>query len=410
MTIKNGQPTNANDVIKSIGVTAGQLAYFGVKSDASNWTNGNFLGADIFTDSNGAKNTIDTAESSASYNSSGKYYELPNFDDIDYYVIIEADSYSGNANNITQFASGKWLVYDDTYDANIEVQRAKVWETLLYDEELTNFSNISAVKVSDSNDVGFRGYKITFSASTSVGNSKYVTLTFSNTTDNYVSSWSNLSVSSSNWNDVGSEYLRWECPAGTTLNQASKSTQTSNEIGTDRSSDEKTNPSNARINQYSSGTATMNGSAKVIFLCKSEISDSSSGSPTYNITDYYTDHSIPNTTQADTLANEGVIGGNFSVTTNTILNDVTPKSIVVYGKAEIPTDTDITIDVSDDGGSNWDITNQSVNYISDSNSFYSVIDTTTLSGSDLALKFNLSSTDTSKTPKFYGYSVVITDS
>jgi len=89
-----------------------------------------------------------------------------------------------------------------------------------------------------------------------------------------------------------------------------------------------------------------------------------------------------------------------AVETNTIVNDIIPKSIVVYGETDIPTDTSITVDVSDDGGSTWDLTGKSLD---------TAIDTSTFSTGNLALKFNLATTDTSATPKIYGYGVAITD-
>jgi len=76
MTIQNGQVADADEVIKSIGVTTAQLAYFGVKSDSTNWANENYLGADIFTDSNGAKGTIDTTNSTARWSDTNDAYVL----------------------------------------------------------------------------------------------------------------------------------------------------------------------------------------------------------------------------------------------------------------------------------------------------------------------------------------------
>ena len=87
-----------------------------------------------------------------------------------------------------------------------------------------------------------------------------------------------------------------------------------------------------------------------------------------------------------------------TVETNTIIDEVVPDSIVVYGKKETPTSTNITVDVSQDGGATWDVTNQDFN---------TAIDTSSFTGSNLALKFNLSTTDTSVTPKLYGYGVNI---
>ena len=105
-------------------------------------------------------------------------------------------------------------------------------------------------------------------------------------------------------------------------------------------------------------------------------------------------------TRLYTLEYGTTYGSSSTVETNTIIDEVVPKSIVVYGKTDIPTGTSITVDVSDDGGSTFSITGKSLN---------TYIDTSSFSGSDLALKFNLATTDTSITPKLYGYGVAITD-
>lgn len=86
--------------------------------------------------------------------------------------------------------------------------------------------------------------------------------------------------------------------------------------------------------------------------------------------------------------------------TNSIISDNVPDSIVVYGETDLPTDTSITVDVSDDGGSTWDLTDKELN---------TAIDTSSFSTGNLALKFNLATTDTSVTPKLYGYGVAIID-
>jgi len=305
MTIKNGQPTEASDVIKSIGVTAGQLAYFGITTDSTNWTNENYLGADIFTDSNGVKNTIDTANTTAIY--SPNLYFLPFTDEASGDTTHNPDGFSNPENAFDG---------DDGTYAN----------------KSSNQGNLGKTFSSSRTIVGCR-----------------------------------VKAESESVGGASAAHIRIQTYDGSTWTNAT------GDLG-------------ISVDRYIPINKTCKG-IRVSFFNGNNLP------PLRVYTLEYGD--------ADTSA---------VVETNTILNDVTPKSIVVYGKAEIPTDTDITIDVSDDGGLNWDITNQSVNYISDSNSFYSVIDTTTLSGSDLALKFNLSTTDTSKTPKFYGYSVVITDS
>ena len=85
---------------------------------------------------------------------------------------------------------------------------------------------------------------------------------------------------------------------------------------------------------------------------------------------------------------------------NSVFN-ITPKSMVIYANTTLPTDTNITVDISDDGGSTYILTDQPLD---------EYIDTTSLSGTDISLKFNLTTTDTAATPKLTGWSAVIMDS
>lgn len=108
---------------------------------------------------------------------------------------------------------------------------------------------------------------------------------------------------------------------------------------------------------------------------------------TYNITSVISQNATYNTGK--------------TVETNEIISlAVAPKSILVYGHKTLPTNTSITVDVSDDGGTSFEITGQSLN---------SYIDTSTMAGTSLSLKFTLATSDTSVTPLLYGYSVIVTD-
>jgi len=88
-----------------------------------------------------------------------------------------------------------------------------------------------------------------------------------------------------------------------------------------------------------------------------------------------------------------------TVETNQIMDcGSAPASLVVYAHKTTPAGTSITVDVSDDGGTTWDITDKALN---------TAIDCTSLSGSSIALKFKLK-TDGTDTPLMYGYGVAIT--
>lgn len=76
-------------------------------------------------------------------------------------------------------------------------------------------------------------------------------------------------------------------------------------------------------------------------------------------------------------------------------------TIVTESVASPTTLTDITLDVSDDGGGSFAITAQS----RDGNSF--LVDTSSLTGTFLALKFNLDTNDTDFTPNLKGFGVFV---
>ena len=84
--------------------------------------------------------------------------------------------------------------------------------------------------------------------------------------------------------------------------------------------------------------------------------------------------------------------------TETSVFSKNPNGLVIYASKLTPTNTSITVDISDDGGSTWEITGQS---------FDTPIDTTSLAGSNIALKFNLATTNEETTPILYGWSAVI---
>jgi len=79
--------------------------------------------------------------------------------------------------------------------------------------------------------------------------------------------------------------------------------------------------------------------------------------------------------------------------TNTLTLNGTEDVLSVYADKEVPTNTNITVDISDGTNS---ITGQPVN---------STIDISSLGSGTLQLTFNLTTTDTTVTPKIYGWSV-----
>ena len=94
MTIDNGQTANADDVLASIGNTTAQLAYEQVKSDSTNWTNTDYLGADIFTAKEGGTTTVDTTATTSIYNEDDDNYNLSITDESGSDATADPDSFT----------------------------------------------------------------------------------------------------------------------------------------------------------------------------------------------------------------------------------------------------------------------------------------------------------------------------
>ncbi len=379
-------------ILSSIGTNSAQQSYEQVKIGGTNWGNLDYLGADNFTDINGVKNTVDTTNSTAVYNSGYYNLDTTDFSGINEYIIIEAltvPTISINNCLIKEIKNHKWIIYCTV--GSDAVQRAQIIKTLFYgtdgtDAEINNFNSITSIKTSHSNDVGKGVYYIRATAGAFTG-------TFSDTTNNTnCSSWS-------------------YCYA-----LVETSLVISDETGMDKTGDEQDNPVNCKILNDQSTTnsdsywymdalnllnqagavgllSPYEAKTRVIILCEGTISwDTAPATNTYFM------DTLPFFTQADTISIER--GTDGTVKTNTIINDKVPKSILVYGRDAIPTNTDIKVDVSDDGGATFPITNKALNF---------PINTSTFTGTDLSLKFNLSTTDPTITPKLYGYGVSIID-
>jgi hypothetical protein len=183
-----------------------------------------------------------------------------------YFVFFNATSISSisdfqiNDCNITySLEESGWFLYA-TSGNNITHRRAKVIKTLFFGTDGSNprastsyITGINITKTSYYNDVGKRGHYINMNTINFVT----YTGTFLNTTNNYnTSSWSNLDYSGG-----GSEYIRWEMPVSTVLNNAAGSS-TSFEIGTDTTHDDKNNPSNCAM--HSEGNNPNNGKAIIL--------------------------------------------------------------------------------------------------------------------------------------------------
>ena len=206
--------------------------------------------------------------------------------DSNYYVWIVADSvvespFNINNVSITKINDSTWKVSSN--ESDYEVQRAQIMKTLFYgtngnDPTILNVINISELITSDSDDVGLRGYFANVKDPGGTASGK-VLGNFSDTSTNNVSSWSNIYGSPSD--------KFWKVPDGTTLNIGG------DEMGTDTSGDEVSNPTNFSLSVNYNGAGSTVGTVEVIILSKGAISFAFSGSGSHTEVDYFTDNSIP---------------------------------------------------------------------------------------------------------------------
>jgi len=284
-----------------------------VVSDATNWTNTDYLGADEFTDSNGVKNTVDTSSTDALYYLTDEYYMLSFTDEASGDATNDPDSFTNPGN---AFDSDDATFADKAFAGTSEFELGKTFA-------VKTVQNVRVIASATWNGNG--------------ANLKNATITLE-------------SYDGAAWSTEATLATDGSLGSGTTsydgvyaLNSSVQGLRIKSNMGS------------------IGGTVT----AKLYTLEYSTAYDSSS-----------------------------------SVETDTIIDDVIPDSIVVYAKTDIPANTSITVDVSEDGGSTFGLTGKSLN---------TAIDTSAFTTGDLALKFNLATTDDEVTPKLYGYGVAITD-
>ena len=353
---------------------------------------------DIFSDSNGYDNTIDTASGTAIFDTDK--YELPSFGDV--FIVIEADddtiNWTSNSTKLYKLSTGKWVLYGTS--GTDEVMRANIHKSLWYGTDGTNqlildFANMTSLQTSDSRDVGKRGYYAkTGTASYGGGNFSYGfwTGTFSDTTNNTnCSSWGKIAAAG-----CGS-HSSWEMPSGSDLIDASGTTI--DELGLDKTADQKNNPATCQIEiaGYATGQGA-NGHAVVV--AKGEMSwvattqnGYSSSISNFNptIIDFYTTHSIPEFTSLSSIGSQTYIAQ-----TNVISIDANPVSHRVFCHNSVAVNGTVDYDISFDGGTTW-ISDQS----------FDEKNTSVHNGSSMKLRLNLNGEADVDTCEISDYAVML---
>lgn len=330
------------------------------------------------------------------YDSTNDLYKTPDLSTITEFIIIEATSYNGTWTNGTndtyvfKVSDGKWVVYCDTGTDN--VRNAQIHKSLWFGTGglILDFTTVTAVKSTFSNDVGKQAYYATTSTIGQNGGFSYVG-TPSNTSTNTISSWSNV------FDDGGVKpnyYGKWSVPSTTLLNE-SPAGSSSNEIGTDKTGDDKTNPADMAlsVDNSTSGSA---GATSIVLSIGSitwvKVNGRNAIGGSYSNIDFKATHSIPDITAAGNYASE--IGYDSAL----IFKDTvasTDNAIAVINSTIDATSSE-QISVSADGGSNWtDVNNAEIANVTAGTALWRkiVITRTDLTKEDIvteqAVKYNL---------------------
>ena len=367
MTVNTGDIIEADDLMNAYGLQFKNTMNAFFNSDYDGW-NAKLASVGTPQVKNLLFDTLQTDSADLKYNwvydSTNDLYYTPDIDKTEY-VIIEADdaniTWTSNDTQLLQISSGKWLLYGDGGGDSDEVQRAKIIQSLFFgtdgtDQLVLDFTNITAIKSSHSNDVGKGGTYVNLPTASYTGANHsygYYTGTFSDTSGNTdCSSWSNLYSSSTH--GVSS----WYIPAVTLRNQAQNTN--SFEMGTDLTADENSNPADCLAQIYGArGPGHSSGQGKYIILHTGTISWvattlNGSGSTISGFLptdiDFFTDNSIPRFTAAGTLSAEGATSSTliFKDTTLTVTNTISIWNAIID-----PAST-LVVSISYDGGTNYE--------------------------------------------------------
>lgn len=327
--IINGNPPDADAFMNSYGSNLNDIAQMIFNADYIGFnTRLNNTGAPKLNKSFFSTFKADNADAVQGfvYDATNDLYETPDLSTgLTEYVIIEADddtiSWTNNDTRLMKISSGKWLLYGTA--GTDAVKRSQIHKSLWYgtdgtDQLILDFTNVTAVKTSHTNDVDKKAYFARTAADipSSFGNySSSLAITFNDTVNNTnFSSWSDLTIGTSNFNAIIS--CRWQVPSGNSLNNITtvspSGSISSLEIGTDLSADETDNPATANLLAQSGldgqDDAAL-GTSTVIFIYEGTITviPSFDGTPTTTQIVFNVDNSIPAMSAAGSLSSEGLL-------------------------------------------------------------------------------------------------------
>ena len=264
--------------------------------------------AEAYVDSNGRNNSVDTASTSATFDTD-KYAALsvPSFTGP--YVIVETtQAISVAINDCLHYLIGvdKYLIYC-TVGTDAE-KRAKIYKSLFYGTTGANPSitqSVTAIRTSESGDVGKKVSSCTLICNNSSTNTTSdFTGTFSDTSTNTDSQvWSYCQSSSVSLTSHSMQF-----PSATTVNEVTTPSAISDETETDTSADNQNNPATVKLDiiMNGSGGSANDINVKGFILHKGTISwveTDPLGRFTSTETDFGATYAC-NFTLADTVENE----------------------------------------------------------------------------------------------------------
>jgi len=405
MAIKDGQVGDADDVMGAFSLlfkNNAQVIWNEAYEQASDTAWNSKLhgdGAPQFT--NLFFDTLQTDSADVNlgfdYDASNDKYTAPDIGA--FYVIVEADDgaapvWTSYDTNVLKVGTGTYLVYCDT--GTDEVRRAQVHKSLWLGAGglILDFTNVTAVKSSDARDTSKKGYYASMAFTVGADNTARYTGTFADAVSNTdCSVWSDCTAN--NTGGGGNVTGQFEFAAGTVVNSAGAgggASDTSNEIGTDTSADEKDNQTDVELQCSSTGGVSGTAGSIAIILAYGAVSwvETDPGSrATCADVDFFTTHSIPAMTLAGAISAECTFELIFKDTAAASTTNTTTT-----WNQDIDVANTLTVSISYNGGGSYET-------ITDG-----TIQRNAVAGTAIWLKFSLSRADNTVTDDIFEWATV----
>ena len=353
------------------------------------------------------------------------------------HVLIEASSVPSVSINDclkVELSAGVFLIY--CTDGTDAVRRAQIYKTLFYGTNGTNsiaagIVGCTSIKTTVSDDVGKQAHyaksRIIDEANSNDGAYLRYTGTFANTTTNLnCSYWSYCSAFSNATSDMRARFYR----ESTVLNDANPSsgTITNDEIGTNRESDESSNPATVRCDgNIDNSGASSSTDVRCVILCEGDITwvetqggpfSTSNATWTSSNINFLTDEGIPafglssatldgtdavfNTDRYECKGGSGSYSNSqVTMNTSTIVALSTDLAMSLKWEGDFPTNTSGEYDISDG-------TTTVTATVNSESKLTGAVDISSLGAADFyTIIVKLNTTNVNDTPTWNGCGVIV---